>query len=142
MITVLGRLRYSDAEFDLVRHTILAGRPDVDPREYSSRYRKKGQLWPAPDALVRNGIAYLDMGRQAHHTLTRLSTEEKRLMLGLILSNCSWANMQLNVVFHEPFELLAGCSRTSVVPIGRGSSDGCRTHFRTCSQIHPRRCGD
>ncbi len=106
LIAALNRLRCSDAEFDLMRHAILAGEPDIAADEHDRRYRKKGHLFPAPGTLLRNGVAYLDMGRQAHRSLIRLPTEEKRQMLGLILSECSWANGQLSVTFHQPFEFL------------------------------------
>ncbi|MDE8653883.1 recombinase family protein [Novosphingobium sp. H3SJ31-1] len=108
---VLDRLRCTDAEFNLMQQAILAGQPAIDPDELDRRYRKKGHLFPAPGALMRNAIAYLDMGRRAHRSLASLPTEDKRQMLGLILSECFWANGELSVAFHRPFELLVAWLR-------------------------------
>ena len=107
---MLDRLRCTDAEFNLMQQAILAGQSAIDPDEHDRRYRKKGHLFPAPGALMRNAIAYLDMGRCAHCSLASLPTE-KRQMLGLILSECRWANGDLSVAFHRPFELMVAWLR-------------------------------
>ncbi len=69
-----------------------------------------------PGALVRDGLALLDMGRTAHLRLASLPAEMKQQVLSLIFLRCSWAN-----------EELIGWFKSAVrCPCGAGSGKFCR----------------
>lgn len=106
LVEVLRQLACSDEEFDAVRQCIRVSATESEQDERAGPFRRKGQLAGAPGALARDGIKLLDRGRSAWRNLPALPSEAKREMLGLLLSQCTWANQQLSVTFQRPFELM------------------------------------
>jgi len=106
LVGVLRQLGCSDDEFDAVRQCIRVNASGGEPDDQPGSFRRKGELAGAPGALTQDGIKLLDMGRSAWRNLPALPAEAKREMLGLLLSQCTWANQQLGVTFQRPFELM------------------------------------
>lgn len=74
-------------------------------------------LHTAEDSLVDDGIAMLDLGRNAHREFSKQPIVEKKKLLNLLLSNCKWANDELTVSFTQPFDILVK-NRVEVPPEG------------------------
>ena len=60
----------------------------------------------AEDALIDDGIALLNLARQAHAVFANAPGDAQRTALNLLVSNASWANGELTVKFREPFGML------------------------------------
>ncbi len=63
-------------------------------------------LHNAEDAFVDDGVALLDLARNAHRTFNIQSQNAKNAALNLLVSNSTWANGELTVTFREPFGML------------------------------------
>ena len=63
-------------------------------------------LHNAEDAFVDDGIALLDLARNAEKTFCIQSPGAKNTALNLLVLNSTWANDTLTVVFREPFGML------------------------------------
>ncbi|WP_433942262.1 recombinase family protein [Brevundimonas diminuta] len=70
----------------------------------------------ADDEYIDNGIALIRLGREAHDLFERASASEKRRVLNLVLSNCSWAHGELTAKFRQPFDLLSETIAQSTLP--------------------------
>lgn len=70
----------------------------------------------ADDEYIDNGIALIRLGREAHDLFERASASEKRRVLNLVLSNCSWAHGELTTKFRQPFDLLSETIAQSTLP--------------------------
>lgn len=76
-------------------------------REERARCQRQVDLLNnAEDAFVDDGIALLDLARNAHQTFSKQSPGAKNTALNLLVSNCTWANGTLTVTFREPFGML------------------------------------
>lgn len=76
-------------------------------REERARCQRQVDLLNnAEDAFVDDGIALLDLARNAHHTFSKQSPGAKNTALNLLVSNSTWANETLTVTFREPFGML------------------------------------
>lgn len=60
----------------------------------------------AEDALIDDGIALLNLARQAHAVFANAPGDAQRTALNLLVLNASWANGTLSVEFREPFGML------------------------------------
>ena len=70
----------------------------------------------ADDEYIDNGIALIRLGREANDLFERASASEKRRVLNLVLSNCSWAHGELTAKFRQPFDLLSETIAQSTLP--------------------------
>ncbi|WP_292059874.1 recombinase family protein [Brevundimonas sp. UBA5936] len=70
----------------------------------------------ADDEYIGNGIALIRLGREAHDLFEQASASEKRRVLNLVLSNCSWAHGELTAKFRQPFDLLSETIAQSTLP--------------------------
>ena len=53
------------------------------------------------------GIALLDLARNAQRLFGAQEPREKRRLLNFLLSNCTWENGEVVATFREPFDMLA-----------------------------------
>lgn len=60
----------------------------------------------AEDAFIDDGIALLELARNAHRTFTLQTPAARNSALNLLVSNSIWANDSLTVSFREPFGML------------------------------------
>lgn len=60
----------------------------------------------AEDDLIDDGIALMDIARNAHQGFPRQPLAIKQRALNLVLSNATYANGELTVEFRQPFEYL------------------------------------
>ena len=56
---------------------------------------------------LEEGVQLLELARRAHVLFAEQPAAEKRRLLSLIVSNCSWKDGVLSVTFREPFDSLA-----------------------------------
>jgi site-specific DNA recombinase len=64
-------------------------------------------LHSADDSYVDNAFEILKLVHNAHLEFAKRPPIEKRRMLNLLLSNCSWANEKLSAKFRQPFDIIA-----------------------------------
>lgn len=72
---------------------------DRTPRDMES-------LNVAEDDFIDDGIALIDIARNAHQGFARQPLAIKQRALNLVLSDASYANGELTVEFRQPFEYL------------------------------------
>jgi hypothetical protein len=53
------------------------------------------------------GVALLDLARNAQRLFANQEPREKRRLLNFILSNCTWEDGEVVATFRQPFDLLA-----------------------------------
>lgn len=80
----------------------------------------------AEDDVIDDGVALVDFARTAHHRFETLPLSSKRRALNLVLSNCSFADGELTIIFRKPFDLLEkiGSPGGSGMPPEGGSPPG------------------
>ncbi|BBF70856.1 hypothetical protein SBA_ch1_30560 [Sphingomonas bisphenolicum] len=63
-------------------------------------------LHSTEDLIVDDGIALLELGRNAHKMFNKQSPGTQNALLKLLVSNTVWAGGMLRVEFNEPFGML------------------------------------
>ena len=53
------------------------------------------------------GVALLDLARNAQRLFAKQKPREKRRLLNFVLSNCTWEDGEVVAIFRQPFDLLA-----------------------------------
>ena len=53
------------------------------------------------------GVALLDLARNAQRQFAMQKPREKRRLLNFVLSNCTWEDGEVVATFRQPFDLLA-----------------------------------
>ena len=61
----------------------------------------------ADKSYLTEGIALLDLARDAQRLFAKHEPREKRRLLKFLLSNCTWKDGDLTATFRQPFDLLA-----------------------------------
>ena len=61
----------------------------------------------ADKSYLTEGIALLDLARNAQRLFAKQEPREKRRLLKFLLSNCTWKDGDLTATFRQPFDLLA-----------------------------------
>jgi hypothetical protein len=61
----------------------------------------------ADKSYLTEGIALLDLARNAQRLFAKQEPREKRRLLKFLLSNCTWEDGELNATVRQPFDLLA-----------------------------------
>lgn len=61
----------------------------------------------ADDGYADDALEILRLVQNAHHEFAKRPPTEKRRMLNLLLSNCSWAHGCLTANFRHPFDIIA-----------------------------------
>lgn len=67
-------------------------------------------LHSTEDLIVDDGIALLELGRNAHKMFNKQSPGTQNALLKLLVSNTVWAEGRLRVEFNEPFGMLGKMS--------------------------------
>lgn len=63
--------------------------------------------WNADKSYLGEGIALLDLARDAQRLFTTQEPREKRRLLNFLLSNCTWEGGTVTATFRQPFDMLA-----------------------------------
>ena len=66
----------------------------------------------ANESYVEDGIQLLELAQRAAELFRRQVPSEKRRLLRLLLSNCSWRDGQLSTTFRQPFDLIVAANGT------------------------------
>ncbi|MCY4008008.1 MAG: recombinase family protein [Rhodobacteraceae bacterium] len=61
----------------------------------------------AGPSYIHEGVALLDLARNAQRLFERQEAREKRRLLNFVLSNCTWDDGVIDVVLRQPYDLLA-----------------------------------
>jgi len=61
----------------------------------------------ADKSYMDEGIAILDLARNAQRLFAQQNPREKRRLLNFVLSNCTWKDGQVVVALRQPFDMLA-----------------------------------
>src|SRR5436190_7511877 len=61
----------------------------------------------ADKSYLDEGVALLDLARNAQRLFSTQEPREKRRLLNFVLSNCTWEDGEVVATFREPFDMLA-----------------------------------
>jgi site-specific DNA recombinase len=61
----------------------------------------------ADKSYLNEGVALLELARDAERLFAKQDPREKRRLLNFLLSNCTWKDGELTATFRQPFDLLA-----------------------------------
>ena len=75
----------------------------------------------AEQSYMNEGVALLELARNAQSLFERQDAREKRRLLNFVLSNCTWDDGEVVATFRQPFDLLA---ETTTIASLSGGNDG------------------
>ncbi|MFK0689855.1 hypothetical protein ACFX5Q_16840 [Mesorhizobium sp. IMUNJ 23033] len=55
---------------------------------------------------MEDGVRLLELARNARQLFVRQAPGEKKRLLNLLLSHCTWEHGEIRAVFRQPFDLL------------------------------------
>ena len=61
----------------------------------------------ADKSYLDEGVALLDLARNAQRLFEKQEPREKRRLLNFVLSNCTWEDGEVVATFRQPFDMLA-----------------------------------
>lgn len=61
----------------------------------------------AEESYMDDGVRLLELARNARQLFARQAPGEKKRLINLVLSNCTWDDGEVRAVFRQPFDLLA-----------------------------------
>jgi hypothetical protein len=67
----------------------------------------------ADKSYLDEGIALLDLARNAQRLFANQEPREKRRLLNYVLSNCTWEDGEVVATFRQPFDILAETATTA-----------------------------
>jgi site-specific DNA recombinase len=67
----------------------------------------------ADKSYLDEGVALLDLARNAQRLFSTQEPREKRRLLNFVLSNCTWEDGKMVATFREPFDMLAETTANS-----------------------------
>ena len=76
----------------------------------------------AEQSYMNEGVALLELARNAQSLFERQDAREKRRLLNFVLSNCTWDDGEVVATFRQPFDLLA--ETTAIVSRSGGNDVG------------------
>jgi site-specific DNA recombinase len=83
-------------------------------REEQNRCLREIERHQSADKSYRKeGVALLDLARNAQRLFAKQAPREKRRLLDFVLSNCRWEDGEVVATFRQPFELLAEMTATA-----------------------------
>ncbi len=74
----------------------------------------------AEHSYMNEGVALLELARNAQSLFERQDVREKRRLLNFVLSNCTWDDGEMAAPFRQPFGLLA---ETTTITSHSGGND-------------------
>jgi hypothetical protein len=96
---------------------ILAGRTW---REEQNRCQREIERHRNADKSYKDeGVALLDLARNAQRLFAKQEPREKRRLLNFVLSNCTWEDGEVIATFRQPFDMLAETA-TAAAHVGAG----------------------
>ncbi len=69
--------------------------------------REIGRHQNADKSYKDEGVALLDLARNAQRLFAKQEPREKRRLLNFVLSNCTWEDGEVVATFRQPFDMLA-----------------------------------
>ena len=75
----------------------------------------------ADKSYLDEGVALLELARNAQRLFAKQEPREKRRLLNFVLSNCTWDDGEVVATFRQPFDLLAE-SASAAARIGAGET--------------------
>jgi site-specific DNA recombinase len=77
-------------------------------REEQSRCQREIERHRNADkSYLDEGVALLDLARNAQRLFAKQGPREKRRLLNFVLSNCTWEDGEVVATFRQPFDMLA-----------------------------------
>ena len=77
-------------------------------REEQNRCQREIERHQNADKSYKDeGVALLDLARNAQRLFAKQTPREKRRLLNFVLSNCTWEDGEVVATFREPFDMLA-----------------------------------
>jgi site-specific DNA recombinase len=73
----------------------------------------------ADKSYLDEGVALLDLARNAQRLFAKQTPREKRRLLNFVLSNCTWEGGEVVATFRQPFDMLAE-TVTAATHVGAG----------------------
>ena len=73
----------------------------------------------ADKSYLDEGVALLDLARNAQRLFAKQEPREKRRLLNFVLSNCTWEDGEVVSTFRQPFDMLAE-TVTAAAHVGEG----------------------
>jgi site-specific DNA recombinase len=73
----------------------------------------------ADKSYLDEGVALLDLARNAQRLFAKQEPREKRRLLNFVLSNCTWEDGEVAATFRQPFDMLAETA-TAAARVGAG----------------------
>ena len=73
----------------------------------------------ADKSYLGEGVALLDLARNAQRLFAKQTPREKRRLLNFVLSNCTWEGVEVVATFRQPFDMLAE-TVTATAHVGAG----------------------
>ena len=73
----------------------------------------------ADKSFLDEGVALLDLARNAQRLFAKQAPREKRRLLNFVLSNCTWEDGEVVTTFRQPFDMLAETA-TAAAHVGAG----------------------
>jgi site-specific DNA recombinase len=73
----------------------------------------------ADKSYLDEGVALLDLARNAESLFAKQEPREKRRLLNFVLSNCTWEDGEVVATFRQPFDMLAQ-TVTAAAHVGAG----------------------
>ncbi len=65
----------------------------------------------ANQSYLDEGIKILELSQRAHELFQKQKPREKRRLLNFLLSNCTWKNGKLEVIYRQPFDMIVEMRR-------------------------------
>ncbi len=77
-------------------------------REEQARHQREIERHQSADkSYLDEGVALLDLARDAQRLFAKQQPSEKRRLLNFLLSNCTWEDGEVAATFRQPFDMLA-----------------------------------
>jgi site-specific DNA recombinase len=77
-------------------------------RDEQNRCLRETERYQNADKSYKDeGVALLDLARNAQRLFAKQEPREKRRLLNFVLSNCTWENGEVVATFRQPFDMLA-----------------------------------
>ena len=65
----------------------------------------------ANQSYLDEGIRILELSQRASELFQKQEAREKRRLLNFLLSNCTWKNSELEVIYRQPFDMIVEMNR-------------------------------
>jgi site-specific DNA recombinase len=89
-------------------------------REEQNRCQREVERHQNADKSYKDeGVALLDLARNAQRLFAKQEPREKRRLLNFVLSNCTWEDGEVVSIFRQPFDMLAE-TVTAAAHVGDG----------------------